>query len=116
MRSFVGVSHISHSFTFKQQSILLPSPLGEGMGVRLFLRYSSEHGGAQQDLRKQCNDGQNGKGLVGLVELRELLYTHLRLLQFVDVLVNLLQLLVVCCTIEVTVGAGCNVFQHPPRA
>ena len=35
MRSFVGVSHISHSFTFKQQSILLPSPLGEGVGVRL---------------------------------------------------------------------------------
>ncbi|GEM_PF-1039932 len=34
MRSFVGVGHISHSFTFKQQGILLPSPLGEGVGVR----------------------------------------------------------------------------------
>jgi len=40
MRSFVGVSHISHSFTFKQQGILLPSPLGEGVGVRPLLRYS----------------------------------------------------------------------------
>ena len=30
MRIFVGVGHISHSFTFKQQGILLPSPLGEG--------------------------------------------------------------------------------------
>ncbi len=41
MRSFVGVGHISHSFTFKQQGILLPSPLGEGVGPLYGIRLST---------------------------------------------------------------------------
>ena len=76
-----------------------------------FLRNFSQPGDSKKNFHEQDQERCNNERLICLISLGEMLDVHLRFLQFINILIDLLQLLVIGSSIEITIGSLGNILQ-----